>query len=97
LNKKEAMEVILRWITACVVLHNMRMCQSDDWTSDDESFDEDSEEPEEEESDYEDDSDDDDKFIFRRRLKQKATRKGNERGRILWYRKLHALADYSAI
>lgn len=87
LNKKEDMERILRWITACIVLHNMLISQNDDWTSDDESSDEESDEPDEEESEIEDEDDsDDDEFIFRRRLKKKAIRKGKERGGILWYR-----------
>ncbi|KAE8952945.1 hypothetical protein PR001_g33085, partial [Phytophthora rubi] len=86
LNKKEDMERILQWITACVVLHNMLLSQNDDWTSDDESSDEDSDEPEEENESEDEDESDDDEFIFRRRLKKKAIRKGNERGGILWYR-----------
>ncbi|KAE8952841.1 hypothetical protein PF011_g32582 [Phytophthora fragariae] len=86
LNKKEYMERILQWITACVVLHNMLLSQNDDWTSDDESSDEDSDEPEEENESENEDESDDDEFIFRRRLKKKAIRKGNERGGILWYR-----------
>ncbi|KAE8953824.1 hypothetical protein PR002_g32261, partial [Phytophthora rubi] len=86
LNKKEDMERILQWITACVVLHNMLLSQNDDWTSDDESSNEDSDEPEEENESEDEDESDDDEFIFRRRLKKKAIRKGNERGGILWYR-----------
>ncbi|POM80901.1 Hypothetical protein PHPALM_1203 [Phytophthora palmivora] len=73
LNKKEDMERILCWITACVVHHNMLLGQNDNWTSDDESSAEDSDGPEEEESETEsEDESDDDEFVFRRHLKKKA-------------------------
>ncbi|OWY95437.1 hypothetical protein PHMEG_00034554 [Phytophthora megakarya] len=93
LNKKEDMERIMSWITACVVLHNMLHSQHDNWTSDDESSDDESEEEESESESEEEEGSDDDDFVFRRRLKRRAIQKGRERGGILWYTSFEETCD----
>ncbi|KAE9355365.1 hypothetical protein PR003_g2898 [Phytophthora rubi] len=71
---KEDIERVLRWINACVVLHNLPIEIADDWSSS----------GEESSSSDEDDLewDDDDTFPFRGRLKAHAVTRGREEGGI---------------
>ncbi|EGZ15972.1 hypothetical protein PHYSODRAFT_316091 [Phytophthora sojae] len=75
---KGDIERVLRWINACVVLHNLLIDIADDWSSS----------GEESSSSDEDDLewDDDDTFPFRGRLKAHSLTRGREEGVIQWYR-----------
>jgi len=87
LNGDENLDSILRWITACITLHNLMIDFADEWSDSDRS----SSEDESDDDVFDDDVDDDDPFRFHRGLKQKAIAKGYEPGGILWFRSLRDL------
>ncbi|OWZ03351.1 hypothetical protein PHMEG_00024936 [Phytophthora megakarya] len=77
IKRKEDIERLLRWINACVVLHNILFTLGDGWS---EARKVDNHLPADSTA-Y-----DDETFPFRRRLKQHAVAIGREPGRILWLR-----------
>eukprot|EP00644_Phytophthora_capsici_P000100 jgi/Phyca11/99824/e_gw1.4.719.1 len=77
---KEDLERVLRWMHACVVLHNWLISFGDEWGSSDEDEPSDDEEVEEQEGN------DDDAFPFRGHLKSYAVNLAREPGGILWLR-----------
>lgn len=88
LNHDDSMKSILRWITACIILHNMLIDLNDEWS--------DSECSSSEEDDDDDvpvmyDSNDDDPYLFRREVKRRAVAEGRQPGGILWYREQQTL------
>ncbi|OWY99088.1 hypothetical protein PHMEG_00029978 [Phytophthora megakarya] len=86
LNRDESKTSILKWISTCVVLHNMLIDLNDPWSDSEQSSSDNEDEEDEDLDEY--NADDDDPYLFRRKVKQRAVASGRQPGGILWYRSL---------